>query len=97
MREIVQNLPQPDTKPKVQVKPTITLEAMMQSLQHRIETQLKARFSDIRNEATELKTVIVGFLAILELVKQGNVLVHQPERFHDIEIELEKGSAPRYY
>ena len=50
-----------------------------------------------RAEATEHKTVIVGFLAILELFKQGNVLVTQAGRFHDIEIELEQGSTPRYY
>jgi len=69
----------------------------MANLQKRIENQLRARFSDIRAEATEHKTVIVGFLAILELVKQGNVLVKQDGRFTDIEIELEEGSTPRYY
>jgi chromatin segregation and condensation protein Rec8/ScpA/Scc1 (kleisin family) len=69
----------------------------MTSLKRRIEEHVKARFSDIRKEATEHKTVIVGFLAILELVKQGNVLVYQAGRFDDIEIELEEGSTPRYY
>jgi chromatin segregation and condensation protein Rec8/ScpA/Scc1 (kleisin family) len=70
---------------------------MMDNLRRRIETQFKAKFSDIRKEADEHKTVIVGFLAILELVKQGNVLVKQQGRFDDIEIELEQGVAPRYY
>jgi chromatin segregation and condensation protein Rec8/ScpA/Scc1 (kleisin family) len=41
--------------------------------------------------------VIVGFLAILELVKQGNILVRQAGKFDDIEIEMEEGSTPRYY
>jgi segregation and condensation protein A len=94
---VLQNLPKKDVKPKVQVKATISLEDMMKNLQRRIETQLKARFSDIRKEAEEHKTVIVGFLAILELVKQGNVLVSQLGRFDDIEIELEQSGAPRYY
>lgn len=97
MWSVLQNLPKKDIKPKVQVKSTISLEQMMSNLQRRIETQLKARFSDIRKEATEHKTVIVGFLAILELVKQGNVLVKQLGRFDDIEIELEQSTAPRYY
>lgn len=97
MWSVLQNLPKKDVKPKVQVKASISLEEMMHSLQRRIETQLRARFSDIRNEATEHKTVIVGFLAILELVKQGNVLVTQGGRFEDIEIELEKEGIPRYY
>ncbi len=97
MGSVLQNLPKKEFKPKVQVKQTISLEEMMVSLQKRIESQLKTRFSEIRAEATEHKTVIVGFLAILELFKQGNVLVTQLGRFDDIEIELEQGSTPRYY
>jgi segregation and condensation protein A len=97
MYEVLQNLPKKEVKPKVQVKPTISLEDMMESLKRRIEQHVKARFSDIRKEADEHKTVIVGFLAILELVKQGNVLVRQHSTFDDIEIELEEGSTPRYY
>jgi len=97
MHVVLQNLPKKEIKPKVQVKQTISLEEMMTNLQRRIESQLKTRFSDLRKEATEHKTVIVGFLAILELVKQGNVLVSQLSRFEDIEIELEQGSTPRYY
>jgi segregation and condensation protein A len=97
MQAVLQNLPKKENKPKVQVKQTISLEDMMASLKRRIETQLRTRFSDIRKDATEHKTVIVGFLAILELVKQGNVLVSQLSRFEDIEIELEQGNIPRYY
>lgn len=97
MWSVLQNLPKKEVKPKVQVKASISLEDMMTSLQRRIETQLRAKFSDIRNEADEHKTVIVGFLAILELVKQGGVLVKQLGRFEDIEIELEKEGTPRYY
>jgi len=97
MYDVLQNLPKKDIKPKVQVKPTISLEDMMESLKRRIEQHVKARFSDIRKEADEHKTVIVGFLAILELVKQGNVLVRQMGQFEDIEIELGEGSTPRYY
>jgi segregation and condensation protein A len=97
MQDVLNNLPKKQFKPHVQVKPTISLEDMMESLKRRIEAHVRARFSDIRAEADEHKTVIVGFLAILELVKQGNVLVTQQGRFDDIEIELEQGTTPRYY
>lgn len=97
MDSVLQNLPRKEVKPKVQVKQTISLEEMMLSLRKRIEGQLKTTFSQMRSEAPEHKTIIVGFLAILELVKQGNVLVTQLGRFDDIEIELEQGSTPRYY
>lgn len=97
MDSVLNNLPKKEIKPKVQVKQTISLEEMMHNLQKRIETQLKTKFSQLRADATEHKEVIVGFLAILELVKQGNVLVTQLGRFNDIEIELEQGRTPRYY
>ena len=95
--DVILHLPKKEIKPKVNVKQTISLEDMMVSLQKRIETQLKTKFSDLRAEAGEHKTVIVGFLAILELVKQGNVLVSQLGRFEDIEIELENRNTPKYY
>ncbi len=97
MWSVLKNLPKKEIKPRVQVKQSISLEQMMDNLRRRIENQMKTRFSDIRKEADEHKTVIVGFLAILELVKQGNVLVTQAGRFDDIEIELEKEGTPRYY
>lgn len=97
MRGVIENLPKKEVKQKVQVKPTISLEDMMETLKRRIETHLRARFSDIKAEADEHKTVIVGFLAILELVKQGNILVKQTGRFDDIEIEMDQGKTPRYY
>lgn len=97
MWSVLQNLPKKEIKPKVQVKQTISLEEMMVNLQKRIQTQIKTKFSQIRAEAPEHKTVIVGFLAILELFKQGDVLVTQLGRFEDIEIELEKGGAPKYF
>jgi len=98
MADVINNLPKKEVKPRVQVKSTISLEEMMDSLKARIEKHLRARFSDITKEAKEHKTVIVGFLAILELVKQGNILVKQGERFADIELELEgSGGVPRYY
>ena len=62
-----------------------------------IRQQFKFSFSDIQREHTEHKTVIVGFLAILELFKQGDLLVTQLNRFADIEVEREQSEIPRYY
>jgi len=40
--------------------------------------------------------VIVSFLAMLELVKQGIINVRQDRDFHDIEIETQSVGVPRY-
>jgi segregation and condensation protein A len=97
MRSVIDNLPREVVKPKAHVTPVVSLEEMMTRLQRRIERQFKTRFSELCANEPERKTVIVGFLAILELFKQGNVLVTQVTRFADIEIELEQSGTPRYY
>ena len=98
LESVITNLPKaPVEKPTARVQPVISLDEMMINLRTRIEKQFKTSFFELKNENTEHKTVIVGFLAILELFKQGNVLITQISRFEDIEIELEKGTTPRYY
>jgi len=98
MTRVLHNLPR-ETAPKVRatVKPTISLEDMMIKLKQRIELQMHTKFSDLRRHEPEHKNVIVGFLAILELFKQGNILITQSARFEDIHLESERSSTPKYY
>ncbi len=96
MTDVVKNLPKKVEKPKVQVKTVVSLETMIDRLKDRIEKQLTFKFHDFHGNSGERTTVIVGFLAVLEMVKQGIVLVRQHARFHDIEIEREGTSAPKY-
>jgi len=44
----------------------------------------------------ERVTVIVSFLAMLELVKQGIITVLQDEHFNDIKMETTNLEIPRY-
>ncbi len=44
----------------------------------------------------ERVTVIVGFLAMLELAKQGIIAVSQENLFEDIHMETEIVGLPRY-
>lgn len=97
LAEVLQNLPVITKKPAVKVRPTISLEEMIDRLRDRITRQMTTRFSEIHRHEPERKNVIVGFLAVLELVKQGEVLVVQQARFADIEMSLSGQSTPRYY
>lgn len=96
MYRVIAELPKQQVKPKVELKNVISLEEMVDRLHARIESQMRLRFSDLLQGDTERTTVIVGFLAILESVKQGSILVAQAKRFDDIEIEKERIAAPRY-
>lgn len=97
MRGIIASLPKNEEKPTARVKVTITLEEMMKKLEKRIANQMQTKFSELCAGETEKKVIIVGFLAILELFKQGNLIVSQENRYSDIEIERDKGSTPSYY
>jgi segregation and condensation protein A len=97
MERTVTNLPKQQVKQVATVKQTISLEEMMDNLRHRIERQLKTSFFAMKAEEAEPKNVIVSFLAILEIFKQGNVIITQVERFSDIELELDQAGTPRYY
>lgn len=93
---VLVNLPKKEIKPKVQVKKVISLEEMMTRLHTRIENQMKLTFSELLGDSTEKTNIVVGFLAILESVKQGSILVAQMNRFDEIEMEQERAQTPRY-
>ncbi len=94
---VLQNLPKAEIqKPKVQVKKSISLEEMMDRLALRIRSEIKIKFSQLIHNETEKKTIIVGFLAILESVKQGSILAEQARRYDDIHMEGEGEKTPFY-
>ena len=97
MERIITNLPKPNVRQVATVKQAISLEEMMGSLRQRIERQIKTSFFKMKAEEPERKNVIVGFLAILELFKQGNLNITQITRFEDIQIEADRAATPRYY
>lgn len=97
MQRVLKKLPTAVKPTKAKVKTVISLEEMMQRLQTRIFQQAHFRFSELKRDNPEVKVVIVGFLAVLELFKQGNLIVTQDERFADIEVELDKSQTPVYY
>lgn len=96
MTDIIQNLPQKVEKPKVAVRKVVSLETMIERLKERIEKQMTLTFKDFTDGNGERSVIIVGFLAVLEMVKQGSVLVRQSARFEEIEIEREGFITPRY-
>ena len=97
MHRVLQELPKKPEKPKVQVRKVISLEEMVHRLTVRIEQRMKLYFSELLDEDREPTTIIVGFLAVLESVKQGSILVAQVKQFDDIEIERVGFSTPKYH
>ena len=79
--------------PKVEVKVVISIEEMIDKLTERIKNSLKMNFKDFHGQGGTTATreekivVIVGFLAMLELVRQGMIDATQEADSADIFIE----------
>ena len=97
VREVIQNIPQKNTLPHTTVKKVISLEEMIDRLTTRITQSLKMSFKDFSNrDRGEKVEVIVSFLALLELVKQGIVAAHQENHNADITMETHAVGVPMY-
>jgi segregation and condensation protein A len=97
-RRVLQSLPKKEFLPKVVIDKVVSLEEMIGSLTQRITSSLRMSFRDFSGAGkTEKVNVIVSFLAMLELVKQGIIEVTQERHFDDINMETggEVG-VPRY-
>jgi segregation and condensation protein A len=97
IRSVILGIPKKELVPKAVVKQVISLEETIVSLTRRITESMKMSFKDFAGVGkVEKVNIIVSFLAMLELVKQGIIQVRQDRDFHDIEIENQKITTPTY-
>jgi segregation and condensation protein A len=83
--------------PKATVRKVISLEEMIGNLTQRVQTSIKLSFREFAKVGKEERVnVIISFLAMLELVKQGIVSVRQNNQFEDIEMETQQTGLPHY-
>ncbi len=104
-QSLIDGFPTSLTLPKVAVKKIISLEEMIETLAQRVSFAIELSFKDFNKnhssnqtlEHRELKhTVIVSFLALLELVKRGIIKTEQSEHFGDITLQSDELSVPQY-
>ena len=94
---VLASVPKLDVLPKTMVKKVVSLEETILNLLERVNKTLKLNFREFAGgKKTEKSSLIVSFLAMLELVKQGNISVRQDRAFHDIEMEVSAVGVPRY-
>jgi segregation and condensation protein A len=97
LKDLINRLPKKENAPKVLIKKVISLEDMIGTLTTRITSHLKMSFKEFTKEHKENRVnVIVSFLAMLELVKQGIVHVSQDKTFGDIVMETKEVGVPHY-
>ena len=83
--------------PTAIVKKIVSLEETIKNLTDRISKNIKMSFSEFsKTGKSEKIEIIIGFLAMLELVKQGIISVTQEQAFTDITMETDTISVPKY-
>jgi segregation and condensation protein A len=82
--------------PQVRVRPLVTIEEMMDRLTLKVQKALNLSFKEFTGDKAEKVEVIVSFLALLELVKQGIVDTTQHASFGDIKISNTASAVPNY-
>lgn len=99
IKDVLKNLPKSAAAelPKLILEKVMSLEEMITQLTKRVTDSLRVSFRDFSksDEASKVH-VIVGFLAMLELVKQGIISVTQERHFDDILMETERLGVPKY-
>ena len=102
VRGAIRNLPKVERLAQAVIQKVVSLEEMITHLTDRIASADQMSFKEFSKQK-EVKSkeekihVIVSFLAMLELVKQGIIRVSQDKLFEDIRIETENIDTPRYH
>ena len=102
-QSLIAGFPQHLTLPKVQVKTVVSIEEMIDRLRDRVTSALRLSFKDFARSSSsgqagnmERGDVIISFLALLELVKQGIIKATQEGEYGDITLESDSVSTPSY-
>ena len=94
-KNVLHSIPQKIFLPEVEVRKVISIEEMIEKLTQRIKETLSMNFKDLNGKIVtgsstreEKVVVIVGFLAMLELIRQG--IIHAVQESDGGDILLEK-------
>src|SRR6185503_5514149 len=96
---LIESFPQFAALPSVAVRKIISLEDMIEKMASRVSSAFSLSFKEFSGHGkggVEKGEVIVSFLALLELVKQGIIRATQAQNHGDITLENDSVSAPSY-
>ena len=84
MDRLLYRLTPPRSLPQIEIDKTISLKEKIFQISSWLKSNKSASFSQMLNNSKNRTEVIIGFLALLELVKQKTVSLKQDDNFSDI-------------
>ncbi|MFA7245338.1 MAG: segregation/condensation protein A [Candidatus Magasanikbacteria bacterium] len=86
MVQLLKRLQPPKALPRTYIDKTITIKEKIDKMKEMLKANKKVSFKKLIETATSRTEVIVSFLAVLELIKQNDIVLRQDESFGDIEL-----------
>lgn len=97
IKNVLAKLPKKEIVSQAVVRKVVSLEKVMDNLANRMQSALSLSFKEFAGVGKKERVeVVVGFLAMLELVKQGVIDVAQEGSFNDISMESKDVGVPKY-
>lgn len=96
IKELIKNLPKVELIPEKIIRKVVSLEEVISDLASRVSRAMKMSFNDFVKDKADKVNIIVSFLGMLELVKQGAIDIEQKAHFADIAMETKTVGVPRY-
>ncbi|MEX0933767.1 MAG: segregation/condensation protein A [Candidatus Paceibacterota bacterium] len=93
---VIQSLPKIEYVPQVVMKKMLSLKEVIDSLTERINSALSVSFKEFSGGQKERVTIVIGFLAMLELVRRGVITAEQQKHFGDITMGRAEVDTPHY-
>ncbi len=87
MENLINRVKPPKPLPQAEIDKAISIKSRIDVIRSVLRSKAKFNFSDIIGCTNNKTEVIVGFLALLELVKQKSVSLQQDKLFSDIMIK----------
>ncbi len=88
-------LPTTSSLVEASIAPVLALEEVVSNLKSRLSRAFRAHFSEL-TRGGDRGSLIVHFLAVLELVRHGSLSATQETLFGEIALENEETGVPRY-
>lgn len=95
--KVLSTLPDDSKIKKAIIKKVISLEEVIEKLKQKVQQGISTSFKEFSNyDKADKVNVIVSFLAMLELVKNGLIETRQNNHYDDISIETKICDVPKY-
>lgn len=96
LENVIASLPKKRDMPNVFVQKVISLEEVISNLLERVKNSLKLNFNQFLKNKNDRTEIIVSFLGMLELIRQGIIQAKQDSHFTDIHLESNDLNTPHY-